>query len=58
MTEPAGVVVCARCGVAATRQPLTWSTMLGRDGGLLLVCDSCTRAHLQAMEAQLDEEFW
>ena len=56
MTEP--VVVCARCGAVAARQPLTWSTMLGRDGGLLLVCDNCTRAHLRAMEAQLDEEFW
>ena len=56
MTEP--VVTCARCGAVAARQPLTWSTTLGRDGGLLLVCDNCTRAHLRAMEAQLDEEFW
>ncbi len=58
MTEPVGVVSCARCGVEAARQPLTWSTMPGRDGVLLLVCDACTRANLRAMEAQLDEEFW
>ncbi len=58
MTEPAGVVVCHRCGTTAAGRPLTWSTMVGRDGELLLVCDTCTRANLRAMEARLDEQFW
>ena len=34
-----------------------WS--MGRsDAGTTLLCGACTRAHLRAIEAKLEEEWW
>ena len=50
-------MVCGVCGTTVPEQPLTWSMQSG-PRGMTLVCDRCTREHLRAMEARLDEEFW
>ena len=50
-------VTCTRCGTSAAGQPLTWSTATGPRGTTLL-CDRCTRDHVRAIEAKLDEEHW
>ncbi len=54
----APLVTCAACGTSAPAPvPLTWSTAHG-PRGTTLVCDACTRRHLRAMEAKLDEVHW
>ena len=51
-------VCCAVCGtVVEAPAPLTWSTASG-PRGRTWACESCTRQHLRAMEAKLDEEHW
>ena len=51
-------VVCSLCGTrAAGPLPLTWSSASG-PRGTTRACDACTRTHLRAMEAKLDEEHW
>ena len=55
-TPPA--VVCSLCGTSACAPaPLTWSSSTG-PRGTTWACASCTRTHLRAMEAKLDEEHW
>lgn len=49
--------VCSVCGATEEQQPLTWTVQSVR-GRTALVCEACTRRHLRAMEAQLDEEHW
>lgn len=48
---------CSLCGASEPEQPLTW-TAQSDQGRTRLVCDVCTRLHLRAMEARLDEEHW
>ena len=51
-------VVCGACGTTAPAPaPLTWSTSHGPQGTAVF-CPACTRRHLRAMEAKLDEEHW
>ncbi|MEU6388680.1 hypothetical protein [Streptomyces sp. NPDC046939] len=50
-------VVCARCGAMAEVAPLTWSYSV-EDGVGRHVCDSCARAHIRAIEARLDSDWW
>ena len=53
--EPAS---CSRCGTTVDGSPpVTWSRSTGLRGTTLL-CDACTRQHLRALEAKLDEEHW
>ena len=54
MTQP---VTCGSCGRQADEPPLTWSSATG-PRGTTWTCEPCTRQHLRAMEARLDEEFW
>jgi hypothetical protein len=56
MTQPVPVV-CSSCGQQAAEPPLTWSTATGPRGTTWL-CATCTRRHLRALEAKLDEEHW
>ena len=55
--QPSPAVTCGRCGTCAPEQPLAWSTATG-PRGTTLVCDGCTREHVRAIEAKLDEEHW
>ncbi len=55
--EQVGPVSCAVCGSTAPSQPLTWTTTTD-PRGTTLICDRCTREHVRAMEARLDEEYW
>ena len=59
MSDPSASspVTCSRCGTSAPEQPLGWSRSVGLRGETLL-CDACTRQHLRALEAKLDEEHW
>ncbi|CAA9345489.1 MAG: hypothetical protein AVDCRST_MAG07-2645 [uncultured Frankineae bacterium] len=51
-------MTCGVCGAtAAAPAPLTWSTARGPEGRSVC-CPSCTRAHVRAMEAKLDEAHW
>jgi hypothetical protein len=53
-----GRVTCTRCGRQGEgAELLTWSSAAGR-GGTSWTCEQCTRRHLRAMEAKLDEEHW
>ncbi len=57
MTD-AGPVTCGQCGRQSDGPaPITWSSATGARG-TSWTCETCTRRHLRAMEAQLDEEFW
>ena len=65
---PGERVGCSLCGTTVQAPvPLTWSTSTGTSTststgtgsrGLTHACDLCTRQHLRAMEARLDEEHW
>ena len=51
-------VACALCGREGRGTALlTWSTAIG-PRGTTWTCETCTRLHLRAMEAKLDEEHW
>ena len=50
-------VVCARCGRQAEAVPTTWSSASGTEG-VTRLCEACTRVHLRAIEARLDERWW
>ena len=51
-------VACGVCGETVEEPPpLTWSTSHG-PLGTTWYCGACTRTHLRAMEAQLDQEHW
>lgn len=53
-----GVVVCAFCGrTAPAAETLTW-TLGVENGRTKRFCDTCSRAHLRAMEGKLDSEYW
>ena len=57
MTDPAPVT-CTLCGRRAEGTALlTWSSARG-PRGTTWTCTDCTRRHLRAMEAKLDEEHW
>ena len=57
MTQDAPVT-CTRCGRSAQGTALlTWSTATG-PRGTTWTCETCTRRHLRALEAKLDEEHW
>jgi hypothetical protein len=56
VTQPSPVT-CGSCGLQADEPPLTWSSATGLRG-TTWTCETCTRRHLRAMEAKLDEEFW
>jgi hypothetical protein len=52
---------CARCGATAPAPegglPAGWS--LGTsDRGVDRLCGDCTRTHVRAIEARLDEDWW
>ena len=49
--------MCSVCGVTEPEQPLTW-TAQSVHGRTALICTDCTRRHLRAMEARLDEARW
>ena len=56
--HPPEHVTCRLCGTqAAAPPPLTWSTSTG-PRGTVWTCPPCTRTHLRAMEAKLDDEHW
>ena len=51
-------VTCTLCGRTAQGTALlTWSTATG-PRGTTWTCATCTRRHLRALEAKLDEEHW
>ena len=51
-------VTCSGCGHQAEGAALlTWSSATG-PRGTTWTCEACTRRHLRAMEAKLDEEHW
>ncbi len=51
-------VRCSRCSTTVDGPaPVTWSRSNALSGTTLL-CDDCTRQHLRALEAKLDEEHW
>ena len=53
-----GPVSCSTCGRQADETaPVTWSSATGPHG-TTWTCGACTRRHLRAMEAGLDEEHW
>ena len=53
-----GPVSCSTCGRQADETaPVTWSSATG-PRGTTWTCETCTRRHLRAMEAGLDEEHW
>ena len=53
-----GPVTCSACGRQADEDAgLTWSSATG-PRGTTWTCETCTRRHLRAMEAKLDEEHW
>ena len=57
MTDPAPVT-CTLCGRRAEGTALlTWSSARG-PRGTTWTCTDCTRRHLRALEAKLDEEHW
>ncbi len=52
------LVTCSLCGRQAEGAALlTWASAAG-PRGTTWTCQTCTRAHLRAMEAKLDEEHW
>jgi len=56
--DPQPPVACTLCDARAEGEaPLTWSSSRG-PRGTAWVCADCTRSHLRAMEAKLDEEHW
>ena len=56
MTE--GPRTCSLCAAPAdATAPLTWSSATG-PRGTSWTCERCTREHVRAMEAKLDEEHW
>ena len=60
MPAPAdeSAAVCGVCGTSVQGPaPLTWSSSRG-PRGTAWTCELCTRTHLRAMEAKLDEEHW
>ena len=58
VTPTAEPVSCSRCGTTVGGPaPVTWSRSHALSGTTLL-CDDCTREHLRALEAKLDEEHW
>ena len=51
-------VTCDFCGTrAAEGETLTWTTSV-ENGRRRTYCDTCSRAHLRAMEGKLDSEWW
>lgn len=51
-------VSCARCGRGVDGPaPPTWSLERGERGRTWL-CDTCTREHVRAIEARLDDAWW
>jgi hypothetical protein len=49
---------CSACGRQVDGPaPLTWSSATG-PRGTTWACEACTRRHVRAMEAKLDEECW
>ena len=51
-------VTCDFCGrQAPASATLTW-TVAVENGRQRRFCDTCSRAHLRAMEGKLDSEFW
>ncbi len=54
----AAPVACSACGRQADgAPPITWASATG-PRGTTWTCEVCTRRHLRAMEAKLDEELW
>ncbi len=50
-------VVCARCGAAADRLPVTWTCSV-EGGDRRYFCDTCARANIRAIEGRLDSAWW
>jgi hypothetical protein len=51
-------VTCDFCGISAPAgDTLTW-TISVENGRRRTYCDTCSRAHLRAMEGKLDSEWW
>jgi hypothetical protein len=51
-------VTCSQCGCQGRGADLLrWSAATG-PRGTTWTCEPCTRRHLRAMEAKLDEELW
>ena len=48
---------CARCGRTVEGRPATWSLEVTPRGEARL-CEQCSREHLRAIEARLDEAWW
>jgi hypothetical protein len=58
-TQSAGAPVsCALCGTTAPAPPLTWMYELDRSRGVRWYCQDCSRQHLRAVEAKLDQQWW
>jgi hypothetical protein len=61
VAEDDGVRACGRCGAPAPGAtdglPAGWSLATERRG-VLLLCATCTRANLRAIEGRLGEEWW
>ena len=53
--QPVTCTLCGREGQGTAL--LTWSSATG-PRGTTWTCECCTRLHLRAMEAKLDEEHW
>jgi len=55
---PAAPAICTRCGAYAPGPPLTWMFELDPRRGGRWYCLDCSRQHLRAVEAKLDEQWW
>lgn len=58
LDEVSDTVTCDFCGTRAPAgETLTWTTAM-EDGRRRSFCDTCSRAHLRAMEGKLDSAWW
>ncbi|MEU9334244.1 hypothetical protein AB0D49_13955 [Streptomyces sp. NPDC048290] len=55
--EAARTLVCARCGTPAEGSRLTWTCSV-ENSVRQYFCDTCSRAHLRAIEGRLDSSWW
>ncbi|GGO85751.1 hypothetical protein [Wenjunlia tyrosinilytica] len=52
-----GGIVCALCGTARDRLPLTWTCSV-ENGTQHYLCEACARTHLRSIEGRLDPTWW
>jgi hypothetical protein len=51
-------VCCSLCARTGDGPPMTWMRQTDPGRGSVWVCAECSRIHLRAIEAKLDQSFW